>query len=358
MRFVPVSCIREGMIVGKQLLGRNGELLLNSGSIIHSSYISKIEELGYNGIYVNDDLSSDIEISEVISDALKNKAVKAIKDTFESMESGKKVSEENIEKIGDLVNEIVENILSSKCAMINMVDLKVFDDYTFYHSVNVSVLSIVIGNALSLNRNILYKLGLSAVLHDIGKVFIPKMILNKKSRLTDEEQETIQSHAYKGYEYLKEKFQIPAPSYVGILQHHERYDGTGYPNMAKDVQISLFGRIIAVADVYDALTSNRPYRKALTPSDAIEYIMGGGGTLFDPSIASRFTQVVAPYPVGSCVLLSNNKTGIVVENYSDCCIRPRIKIIKHQNEELEPYFIDLRNDKNARDVIITGMADM
>ena len=119
----------------------------------------------------------------------------------------------------------------------------------------------------------------------------------------------------------------------------------------------MFARIIAVTDVYDALTSRRPYRRAMTPSEAIEYVMGGGGSHFDPEIAVCFTRKIAPYPIGSCVKLSNNTAGIVVENYKGYCLRPKVKIIKHNGKNIEPYYLDLCGDKNALGIIITGMDD-
>jgi hypothetical protein len=155
----------------------------------------------------------------------------------------------------------------------------------------------------------------------------------------------------------RNKFDVPVVTYIGILQHHERYDGTGYPNQTTGEQISLFGRIISIADVYDALTSRRPYRNALTPAVAIEYIMGGSGTLFDPSLTSQFLKRVSPYPIGTCVTLSNNKTGIVTENHIDCCLRPKVKIFIHGSEKVNPYYIDMRNDRDVLDVVITGIAD-
>lgn len=358
MRFVPVNCIREEMIVAKQLLGRNGEILLNTGSVIHASYIEKIKQLGYNGIYINDDLSKDIVISEIISNDLRLKTVKTMKDAFINIENGKCIPESSIRNINDIVVNIVEDVLSNKDAMINMIDLKVFDDYTFYHSVNVAVLSIVVGVALNLDKKTLNNLGLAALLHDIGKVFIPKHILNKPGKLTDEEFEIIKTHSLQGYQYLRESFKIPSPAYVSILQHHERYDGRGYPGQIRGNQISLLAQIISVTDVYDALTSNRSYRKALNPSEAIEYIMGGGGTLFDPQTANCFVERVAPYPVGTCILLSDGTTGIVMENYSDCSMRPKVKIIRKGNDEVQPYNLDLKNDKSTLGIIITSIAEL
>ncbi|NSW89854.1 MAG: HD-GYP domain-containing protein, partial [Firmicutes bacterium] len=242
--------------------------------------------------------------------------------------------------------------------LVNIIDLKSYDDYTYSHSVNVTILSLSIGAVIGLSKNILFKLGMAALLHDIGKVFIPKEILNKNGRLNESEFEIVKTHPYKGYQILKENNSFSYYSSIGVLHHHEKYNGTGYPFELVGSEISLLGRIITVADVYDALTSDRPYRKAMFPSEAIEYIMGGGGTLFDSEIVKFFTKIVVPYPVGTSVLLSNNTTGIVVKNYSDCCMRPIIKVVKHGDTLVTPYYIDLKNDPNTRGIVISGIVDM
>jgi len=355
MRFVPLNCIREGMVSAKQLFGKNGELMLNAGSVIRESYIEKIKDLGYNGIYIDDELSKDIIAKDLISDNIKSEAIKLLKRTFFQFENQKDISEEEICNIERLVNNILDEIISNNEIMVNIIDIKVFDDYTFYHSLNVALLSLVIGLSLGLNRRELYELGLAAILHDIGKVFIAKEILNKPSKLTDEEFEIIAAHSYKGYEYLKLHTQLPAKCYIAILHHHEKYDGSGYPFHLKGEGISLFGRIISVADVYDALTSDRPYRKAVLPSEAIEYIMSGGGTIFDPKIAENFVKRVAPYPVGICVVLSDNRSGLVLESHIGCSLRPKIKIIKHGTQWVKPYVIDLKNDISLINVTIIGV---
>ena len=357
MRFVPANCIREGMIVAKQLLGKNGELLLNVGTVIRPAYINKIKELGYNGIYVEDDLSQDIVIVELISESLRTKAIKTIKTAFIGLESGNNLSSETLGVFEDIINSIINEIVANKDIMINMIDMKIFDDYTFYHSLNVYVLSTIIGISLKLDKENLYKLALASMLHDIGKVFIPKEILNKPGKLTQHEFNIMSTHSAKGYEYLRRNPHIPTSSYIGILHHHERYNGSGYPLRFQGKKISLFGRIIAIADVYDALTSDRPYRKALSPSEAIEFIMGGGGSMFDPEIVSYFVQKIAPYPVGTCIALSDGRVALVVENYSDCPIRPKVKVLKHGNKLVTPYLIDLKNDFTLRNITIIGMSN-
>ena len=341
MRFVPTSCIREGMILGKDLYNNIGDLMLAKGVVLTAEYIKAIKNLKYNGIYIDDDISKDIPIINIISEKVRVDAIAAIKNIFTHVEKGNSIDAKHIEATMEQVKKIVEQLFNNKELMVNMVDIKVFDDYTYYHSVNVAVLCIILGMALGMTEDDLLNLGYAAIFHDIGKVFIDKDLLNKPGALTDDEYDQVKSHSLLGYEYLKKGNKVPIESYIGVLDHHERYGGGGYPNGLKEDLISYFGRIIAIADAYDALTSDRPYRKALLPSEAMEYVMGSVSTLFDPDIVKVFVRKIAPYPIGTCVRLSNGMVGIVVENYEDLCMRPLIRVFQDQGEEIEPYEIQL-----------------
>lgn len=353
MRFVPTLCLREGMYLGKSLYGKGGELLLRQGRIIHNSYIDKILSLGIQGIYIIDKISEDIEIKNVISDDMKINAVRSVKELFDQAENPDSYGG-SLEKTKTLVEAVVDNIFENHSLMVNMIDLKVYDEYTFYHCVNVAVMSISLGTQLNLNHRELCQLGLAAMLHDLGKVFINKDIITKPGRLSDSEYASIKKHSALGYNYLHKNFSIPEKSSIGVLQHHERFDGSGYPNGLTGDEISLFGRIIIAADIYDALTSDRPYRKSLMPSEAMEYLMGGAGTTFDPEIVLAFTKKIAAFPTGTCVKLSNGLIGIVTQNFSDCTLRPMVRII--DSSLSNPEMINLRDDPSARNITIIGIA--
>jgi len=352
MRLINIDQIKAGMIVGRKVLGPSGQILLNHGAKIESSYINKIKKLGYMGIYIKDDLSSDIEVIDVIDETLRCKTVDSVKSFFEKVEHGNGLQQNDISDISFLVNEMLDKILEDKNTMVNMMDLKTFDDYTFSHSVNVGVLSMSLGAFMNISRDSLYQLGLASVMHDLGKVFIPKTILNKPGKLTDTEFVVMETHPERGYERLVQKFKFPEVIAMAVLDHHEHYDGSGYPNQKKGNEISKLGAIIAIADVYDALTSDRPYRKAMTPSEAIEFIMGGCNTQFSEQIVKAFLKKIAPYPVGTLVKLSNSLIGIVMENYPDCCLRPKVKIIQQGTERVTPYVMDLKNDLNLFNITI------
>ena len=233
-----------------------------------------------------------------------------------------------------------------------MTDLKTFDEYTYQHSVNVAVLSMVIGTTLKLSYKEMFNLGRAALLHDIGKMFVNKEILNKPGKLDANEMKIMKNNSHLGYKHLKNRYGFSILTYNGVLDHHEKYDGTGYPNNKKGKYISLFGRIINVADVYDALTAERPYKRRLLPSEAMEYIMGGAGSHFDPEIVEVFIRKIAPYPLGTCIRLSNGYEGTVVKNYEESCLRPSIRVYKIHGELVEPFIINLKDDKNYLSSVI------
>jgi len=355
MRFVPTFCLREGMLLGDNLFGKNGELVLVQNTVLTQDYIRGIQKQNFNGIYVDDDISKDLVIANIIDERVRAQTVKSIKDVFICSESKNPLAKQKFISMQKQIEQIVDEILGNQHMMINMVDLKVFDDYTYFHSVNVAVLSIVLGTSLGFSKEDLCSLGLGAILHDIGKIFIKKEILNKNGMLSDHEFEELKNHSAKGYDYIKKGFGISMSSKMGIRDHHEKYGGGGYPNDITGGDISLFGRIISIADVYDAMTSDRPYRKAVKPSEVIEYIMGSSYTLFDPDLVNIFIRKIAPYPIGTCVKLSNGLTGIVTENYESYCMRPKIRIFKDGDEMITPYEINLA-DNTTLNITVTDVA--
>lgn len=353
MRYIDISLLEPGMILGKNLYNDNSQLLLGRGTTIRPEYIPKIIELGYSGLYIIDEQSKDIEIQEIISMDLRIDAVRKLKKAFIGTDTDDiKKNNESIKDVKAVVEDVVDNIIYNKELMINMVDLKTYSDYTYYHSVNVCVVAIAIGVALQLNKHRLYDLGMAAILHDIGKKFIALEILDKKGPLTDTEFMEIKKHPILGYEHIKHNYSLPTPVYVAILQHHEKFDGSGYPNKCKGGNISLFGRILLVADVYDALVSKRPYHNAYSPSDAIEYIMSNNGAMFDPFIVEAFLKKVAAYPVGTCVDLSNGIKALVIENFENANLRP---LVRYTDESGQASYINLRDDVFARNITIIGI---
>lgn len=355
MRFVPANCLRKGMKLADNLYGTSGEILLTKGTVLTNVYLSSVLRLKFNGLYIDDNTSNDIEIVNIIDVDLRRQTVEGIKNIFIAAKESKGSTVKRFQDLESLVESIVDEVMGNQNLVVNMVDIKVFDDYTYYHSVNVAVLSIVMGVALHFERRELHNLCLGALLHDIGKVFVSKDILNKAGELTIEEYEEVKKHPKTGYDYMEKTFKLPHAVMTAILDHHEKYDGTGYPEGRTSKNISLFGKIIALTDVYDALTSDRPYKNAILPSEAFELIMGSSGVHFEPDLVDVFLRKIAPYPIGTLVTLSNDYSGIVVENHEDFCLRPTIKVLKDKGEDVIPFNIDLVNE-NLANVTIVGIA--
>jgi putative nucleotidyltransferase with HDIG domain len=241
-----------------------------------------------------------------------------------------------------IVSELVEQCIASPEAFVNVSRLKDYDQYTFTHSVNVSVLSIAIGRRLGTSLQELNNLGFAGLLHDVGKMKVPEGILNKPGKLTDAEFEIMKSHPALGYDYLRNERGISQEILYAVKYHHEKADGSGYPSGLTDKEIPRFAKIIAIADVYDAITSERVYHKGMVPSDALKLIFSWSGKHFNESLVKFFINIMGIYPVGTLVLLDTNELAIILEPNKDDPMRPKILLVSNTNmEPATPHFFDL-----------------
>lgn len=354
MRYVPINYLKSGYKLATNLFLHKNRVLLRKGIPLTDSLIRKINLLGFQGLYIDDDLSKGLYIDNIVSVDLKVKTKKELESLFYSAENNlaKKLNKQ-VKTVKRLVRDIVDEVMKSNQVMVNIIDLRSYDDYTYSHSLNVAVLSVLLGSVLKMNHEALYNLATGALLHDTGKMFVDKHVLNKPDRLSSKEFEEIKKHSELGFEYLTKNVDVPDDSKIVALHHHEQFKGGGYPEGISGNDIHLFSRIVCVADVYDALTSDRPYRKALLPSDAIEYIMSEYNSKFDPVVVKALTKKIAPYPIGTCLKLSTGEIGIVVKNYETTSLRPLIKII--YNNKVTNKYIDLSNDRSALNVTIKEM---
>ncbi|WP_160670184.1 HD-GYP domain-containing protein [Clostridium sp. C8-1-8] len=347
MRLVPIECVREGCYLAKTLFDESGRTLLKEGIKLTSPIIKRIKDIHIYSLYVTDEYSEK-EINDIIKPELRQKSIALVRETFSDVERiysnlhnsslNKKKrgillkqKEDYLSSIHDLAEELLDNILSNKNIMVNLVDIKSMDAYTYQHCVNVAILSLVLGIGLQLTKHELIDLCIGALLHDIGKVFIPKEILLKEGPLTYSEFEIMKEHPKKGYSYLKNSHNVSAFSRMVVLQHHEREDGLGYPDNQNGAKINKLAKIVSVADVYDALTSDRPYRRGLSPNEAFEFILGNAGTMFDYNIVKAFAKIIVPYPEGTIVQLSNGDICVVESTPPDYPLRPQVKIVKSTN---------------------------
>ena len=301
MRYVMINEATPGMKLAKNIYDLASRVLISEHQELTEEYIEKLRYRGYSGFYIEDEYSEGIEIDDAISMELRNRGVDAL-------------CRNDIDETLDVAKDIVGEILGKDAISLDMIDLRTFDDYTYRHSVNVAVLAVIIGMSMEMDEVKLQQLCVAAIFHDLGKMRIDTTILNKPARLTKEEFKVIKNHPQLSVDMLKERWNVSSASRVGILFHHENEDGSGYPNGLEGEEIHIFAKIIHVADVYDALTSKRPYKDPYTPSEAIEYLMGGCNILFNTEIVQSFLKSVPVYPKGSKVVLSDGREGIIFEN--------------------------------------------
>jgi HD-GYP domain-containing protein (c-di-GMP phosphodiesterase class II) len=349
---VSIDSVSPGAVLGKSILGDGGSALLKENTVLTSRYIKRLKKIGILRCYVEDKISEGIVLPPLINDQLRFGAIETVGDFYNEVARNHHSPFNNWGKMAGLVNGILDEMLTEDELVCDMMDLKTFDNYTFSHCVSVAFLSVVMGIAMGLKRQELYHLAVGALMHDVGKMFIPIEIINKPEGLTDEEFACIQTHSIKGYEYLKETGEISDRVCKGVLYHHERIDGIGYPDRIDGKQIGLFGKIYAICDVYDAITSDRPYRKAWSIHEGVEYIMANGNIRFDTELVDVFLRNVVPYPIGTILRLSNGFKAIVVKDNKNISSRPSIRIFEEEGQLVKPYIVHLATDRDFLNVTI------
>lgn len=338
MRLVPIECVKNNSILARDIYGYNGDILLTSGSVLTDKIIKRIKDLGIFSIYIQYNYEdTSIEIEDIIKPELRQKAITTVKETFSDIKQCSLITNNNNKdywhSIDTLVDQLINDVINNKHTQVTLVDIKNLDNYTYSHCVNVAAISLVLGISLNLNTEELRNLCTGALLHDIGKVFIPPEIVQKKNKLTSEEFDIIKTHCKLGFEFIQ-KLEVFNPIVQTIiLQHHERIDGLGYPNQFRGDEINYLARIVSIADVYDALTSDRPYKRAFCPNDAVEYIMCNAGQLFDFNIVDVFSKIIVAYPTGTLVKLSNGDSAIVEKTIPYYPLRPIVKITQSTSPE-------------------------
>lgn len=327
MRRVSLLKIKPGMKVGRPVRNSNGQVLLNAGAILNEKYIARLKLLGIPSLYIDDGLITDIQVDDVIPEETRVKAVKQVKDLLNahSKSLGREVHQS--QKVYSTINEIIDQLLNNSNLMVELVDIRSMDDYVFAHSVNVCVLALMTGISLGYERPKLFHLGMGSLLHDIGKILVPKEILNKPGPLTEEEYSVVKKHPEYGLQILGKNSQVSQLSRMIVYQHHERYCGAGYPQGLRDSEIHEFAQITGMVDMYDALTADRVYRKAFPPHEAYEMIAGAGDYLFPYHIIEPFLSNIAAYPAGTVVELSTNEVAVVVRTSKGLPLSPRVRIL-------------------------------
>jgi HD-GYP domain-containing protein (c-di-GMP phosphodiesterase class II) len=280
--------------------------------------------------------AKEIEMARVVQ----REAQIVIRDILQDVRLGKNIESERVKQV---VNNMIDSIFHNQAALVSLTRIKDYDEYTFVHSINVCIFCLTLGRHLNFSREELEQMGIGALLHDIGKMRIPPHILNKPGKLTEKEFSEIKKHPLYTLELLEKAKDIPEASKHVALQHHERYNGRGYPYGLRGEEIGHFGQIAAIIDVYDAITTDRVYQKAIPLHEGIRTIYQGSKEDFNQILVERFIQCVGIYPTGTLVLLDSEEIGIVCAVNQEKLLRPNVLLIYHDSETPypQPFVVDL-----------------
>ena len=332
MRFVSVRNLKPGMVVAKGLTNSSKTFMIKENIELTQQYINRLTEAGYAGLYIKDKVSEEIQIIDSIAPEIFAEGVEAVKN-------------QDIGALVEVSKTIVSEVLYSDNICADILDLRSYDDYTYHHSVNVALYATLIGKRMNLSALDLELLCQAGICHDLGKSRVPTDIINKPDKLTDEEYEKIKEHPRLSYQILSGCYDIAAKVKQAVLYHHENEEGTGYPEGLKGEQIPLFSKILHAVDVYDALTSKRPYKEPFTPAEALQYIDGGRGILFDSRVVDVMMTVIPAYPPGIDVTLSNGEECLVIAHTRDA-MRPRVRVIERMED------VNLMTDRRYKEIDI------
>ncbi|GLC89744.1 HD-GYP domain-containing protein [Lysinibacillus piscis] len=337
MRLISIDVVKEGMVLGRTVWNEAGHPLLKKDVVINERIIQRLRQLNMHYLYINDELSKGIEIVETVSPEVRNKALSTIKNSFQAINGldaagASYILDKQSKVIVSIVDELLSIVTESSEILTILTDAYLFDEYLYQHSYQVTLYSVAIAKELGYSMEDLRLIGIGALLHDVGKLLIPKEILTKPGRLTNEEFELMKNHTRFGFDLLRNLHSISLLVAHCAFQHHERIDGSGYPRGLVDFEIHPFAKIIGVADVFDAVTTNRVYREKMMPSQGLAIVESGSGTLYDARIVEALRKSIVHYPNGVILKLSDGRRGIVSkQNMLDPTL-PWLRIFEEQNE--------------------------
>ncbi|HJH11317.1 MAG TPA: HD-GYP domain-containing protein [Metalysinibacillus jejuensis] len=340
MQLIALEAVRDGMTLGKTIWNDAGHPLLQQGVRLNERSIKRLEQLNVQYIYIDTALSKGIEVVETVPHTVRNCVVKEIRQSFEAVQKADKkkiayVLEQKAYALSKDLDELIKIIMESGEALMVLSDAFLYDEYIYQHSFQVTLYALAIAKHLKYSEKDLKTIGMGALLHDIGKISIPQEILQKPSRLTEQEYEEMKEHTKYGFELLRNLYTMPLLVAHCAFQHHERLDGTGYPRGLTEKEIHPFAKIIAVADVFDALSSMRVYRKKILPVECLKIMAKGEGTEFDPIVLEALRKCIVHYPNGTILQLEDERRGIVIRQNPINPLRPVLRVFEEQGQILK-----------------------
>lgn len=362
-KFMRTRQLVPGMRIDQTVVDRMGRNLIVKGAELDDYIIDSLIKLGIMTVYIQDGEYDEDDPDKVLtpiakkqverlrtadrskvtlSDSVRKRVSEGIQYIYNNADSSEIVSATN-----NIAGELMSVISQNNAVAIDINALKTSDEYTFKHSVDVATISMVLAKQQGLSRKDIYEIGVAGLLHDVGKTKIPNEILNKPGRLDDEEFAIMKQHSVYGYHMIKDRPEFNNGICLGVLQHHEKMNGKGYPLGFDANKICPYAKILTVADIYDALVTERPYKSAFTQKDAIEMIMSMTDEL-DLNAMKSFLESMILYPVDSLVTLSNGERARVVKNNPNYILRPTVVSV----ESGKVY--DLGDDISCASIIIVS----
>ncbi|MBF4693558.1 HD-GYP domain-containing protein [Fusibacter ferrireducens] len=333
MQTTQVNASLLGNEISKHIYSEHGTMLIKKGTIINNDVLSKLLSHNVDVVYVLNALKKDIKEETLLSEPEMQKSVASIKKVFDDVMYQEKqgikavIPIENLKLVEEVLELLIETLEKADQILYTVVDLLQSDGYTYKHNVNVAILSILTSKALGYKKEDIKHIALGALLHDIGKMKVSPMLINKPSSLTLEERIEVEKHAQFGYEITETVSQIPFLSKQIIRLHHEKLDGSGYPLGLKGIEIPEYVKIVTVCDMYDAMTTNRIYRSKMPIYKALEILMTESVFKIDPKIYRTLTNNICIFPPGSGVVLSDGRIGVVTHFRHASPSRPSVKVL-------------------------------
>jgi HD-GYP domain-containing protein (c-di-GMP phosphodiesterase class II) len=344
---------QPGMVLGLPVYNNYGKEILGRRTRLNEECLSIMSRNSISEILIEDQRVDDVVVASIVSPEKEGKLADAFCQLLISTRSTRSIDSSFISQVNMAVNETARNLILSIMGEINVACSVSEADYAYFHPVKSAMLAMALGFKLGMNTNELILLGMSSLLKDISSIFLPPGLLNK-SPLTPEEQQLVREHPIKSRNLLSQFSEIKDDVTNIILQHHEQWNGKGYPRGLKGQQISRYAQIIAAADVFSDLLVEHPGKEKCMSHEAIEYLMACSGDQFDPDLVEAFVRKIPAYPNGLTVKLNTGEIGIVSEPNLGFIARPVIRICYDTEKGTlkKPYDINLAKPEFQRKLII------
>lgn len=341
MRKVHIQYLNPDMTLARTIYDSDGRTLLQAGVSLKEEYIELLQGYNVQWIYIHDDRFGEIEdIPEIISEETRIQTIREVKANYRHLEQNRKM---NTRSLKFSIERLLDEIMSNISVLVGLQEITVLDDHIFQHSVSVCILSMMTGITMGYDDRKLVELGIGALLHDVGKSRLSEDILRFESQLNDEDYQEWKKHPEYGFGIIKAYDDFSLLSAHVAYQHHERWDGKGFPRGLAAQKIHEYARIVAVANMYDEILSDRPNRPPYEVHQAINLIKRMSGSYFEPRIVAAMMSHIASYPVGTIVRLNTGELGMITAVHPDRPTRPVVRIAYDRNNRriANPWEVDL-----------------